>query len=254
MSACVWNQGAEEHIVTINPKESSSVTSGGGASSSSSGSSKLSGGTIAGIVIACIAVAALIAAGLAYAILRKRRKWMRKGFAVAATKPEPDEAVLKGPVFNSEPRSTTDNSTPFSAADISSGPRSTAEYSRSAANSSPARPPTIGEDTTGAPTQELDGRPVAENPGVYELPGSFVAGAAGRKPDLGQHELPVGGRTSRIPSTRTPLHTEEEATNESPPSPFVSTLGTDWGNEERARTSAAPVSPTTPTHHEARHF
>lgn len=254
VSACVWNQGAQENIVTITSTDSDSAT---GRGSSPSGHSHLSGGAIADIVVACVIVGILLAVAIAYVILRKRRKWMKAGFAVAAPKPEPDEFILDGPVFNSSPHSTAYNSTPMSAADISA-PRSTAECSRSAADS-PARPDTIEENVAGSSTPELDGRdtlirpntelegteiqPVAKNPLVYELPGSEVVGGRGREAEPDRAPSTVGS----LPSCD-----EREGGSDSPPSPFVSTLGTFREQDERADSDL--VSPTTPTHHAARLF
>lgn len=233
VSECVWNQGAEENIVTITSRDSDS-DSGNGDGSSSSGSSGLSGGAIAGIVVACVVAVALIAAVI---VLRKRRKWMGAGFAVSAKDPPPDESVLKGPVFNSPSTrlgSTPDSSVPFSAADVSgsgSGSRSTAEYARPASS-------TAGGSVTNSSTPELDGRdtaikpdivrdgneirgplpPVAESPGgLYELPGSNVVaeGSHGGKAEMDRAPSPVG--SSAHGSAR-------GGWNHSPPSPVTSTL------------------------------
>lgn len=190
MSACVWNQGAKETIVTIMDKDSRSPTSG---DPSSEATPQLSGGAIAGIVTSCVIVGILLAIAITFIILRKRRKWMKAGFAVTATTPKATESVLEGPVFNSAPRSSANNSTPLSAADISTA-RSTDECSGSTARTL-GRPVTIGEnveldgcDIHITPNKEyedkeaqvlrLNAEPrqlVAGNQGVYELPGSEVA-------------------------------------------------------------------------------
>jgi hypothetical protein len=253
VSACVWNEGAKENIVTITSKDSESDpdSSGGGSSSSGNSGSKLSGGAIAGIVVAFLVVGILLAVALAFCILRKRRKWMSAGFRNTAKTPEPDESVLKGPVFNSGTQSSAANPSPFSAADMSAPNRSTAEYSRSAATDSPANAGTINESVGGASTVELDGQdtlvrpnteldgrelhPVAENPGLYELPGSTVAGGQPRE----------AGQPDRAPSTVGALPSERGSN--SPPSPYVSTMGTNWGEGERAESDL--VSPTTPARH-----
>lgn len=270
VSACVWNEGADENIVTILSKDSDSATSGGGdggsgggGGSSSSKRAHLGGGAIAGIVVGCIAAVLIVAGIAAFVILRKRRKWMRRGYAVAAPKPAPDESVLKGPVFNSNPHST-DHSTPFSAADVSA-PRSTAEYSRSTADS-PARPFAVaagagggstpeldGHDTHVRPNAELDGRevnglgqephPTARNPGVYELPGSEVAGGNERPAEPNREISTVGDL---------PSFGEREPVDGSPPSPYVSTLGTNSAVDEREHNGL--VSPTTPVQHGRRLF
>lgn len=255
VSACVWNEGAQENIVTIT---SNGGDSGAGSSStspsSSSGSSHshkgLSGGAIAGIVVGVVA-AVLLAIGLAFCILRKRRKWLSQGFARTVATPEPDESVLKGPVFNSGTQSSATNthSSPFSADAIAAPSRSTAEYSRSGADT-PARTVTNENSVAGGSTMELDGRdthvrpdteldgteirPVAKNPGVYELPGTEVAGEHGRDDST----------PSRAGSS--PSNDSREGGN-SPPGTYVSTLGTTW-EDARERGNHELVSPSTPRH------
>lgn len=272
VSACVWNEGADENIVTILSKDSGSATSGGGdgngdgsggGDSSSSKSSHLGSGAIAGIVVGSIAAVLLIIGIAVFVILRKRRKWMKKGYAVAAPRAEPDESVLKGPVFNSNTHST-DHSTPFSAADVSA-PRSTAEYSRSNADS-PAAPLAVAAGAAGGSTPELDGRethvrpnaeldgtevngsgepihPVARNPGVYELPGSEVAGETERPAEPNREISTVGAL---------PSFGERGPVDGSPPSPYVSTLGTNSDIDEREHNDL--ISPTTPVQHGARPY
>ena len=268
VSACVWNEGADESIVAITSKDAVSdpVTSGSPSSSSTPGASAsdpksgLGGGAIAGIVVGAVA-ALVLAALLAFCILRKRRKWMAQGFKNSANTPETDEAVLKGPVFNS---GTTSNATaphshssPFSAADISvPAGSSTGEYARSGADT-PARTATNeggsvaggstveldGHDTLVRPNTELDGReihPAAENPGVYELPGTEM-------PNEHARELESEGTPSRAGSS--PSNDSREGGN-SPPGTYVSTLGTTWERDERGyeRGNSELVSPTTPRH------
>lgn len=257
VSACAWNEGAiaTPNIVTITSKDAAADPGTSGSPSSPatpSGPKKgLGGGAIAGIVIGAVA-AVLLVIGLAFWLLRKRRKWMKQGFAKTSVTPEPDESVLKGPVFNSGTQSsaTGTHSSPFSAADMSVPARSTAEYSRSGADT-PARTATNegsvaggstveldGRDTHVRPHTELDGReiqPVAENPGVYELPGT----------DVGDHsrEAERDGTPSRAGSS--PSNDSREGGN-SPPGTYVSTLGTTWERDERGNHEL--VSPTTPRH------
>jgi hypothetical protein len=217
-------------------------------------------------VVACVVVAILAAVALAFLILRKRRKWINKGFNVAKTDPtEPDMAVLKGPVFNSASPSTAhgSNATPESAAALMAAPsRSTAEYTRNgsaADGSTPARSVTTGDNVVAAggstveldgrdtlirPDAELDGReihPIAENPGVYELPGTAVP-----------EELGSEGHGNPSPSAvgSSPSNDGRDAADHSPPSPFTSTMDTSWGD----RPESEMVSPTTPRHHGTRQF
>jgi hypothetical protein len=256
VSACVWNEGAVENIITITSNDSSTATGGGGegggsgsGNATSSKSAHLGSGAIAGIVVGCVVTGILTIGALALLILRKRRKWMKAGYAVAAPKIEPDKSVLDGPVFNSAP-AATDTSTPFSADDISA-PRPTAEYSRSATDSL-AVSGAIGSHATGESTPELDGRHiplntkldgreitagsaylVVQNPAVYELHGSEVEGKISR---VG--ELPSFG--------------ERQEGNDSPPSPDVSTVGINSAVDKREH--SALVSPMTPVQRGSRLF
>ncbi|KFX89411.1 hypothetical protein V490_07044 [Pseudogymnoascus sp. VKM F-3557] len=262
VSACVWNEGAEENIVTLTSKDSNSSPSGGQSPPGNTRGKQLSGGAIAGIVVACVAVLIVLVVAVTVVILRKRRKWMKAGFAVPSTKPEVDESFLKGPVLNSTPRSMAENSAPLSAADISAS-RSTAEFSRSAVGSL-LMPTTIGETSDGTSTPELDGcdthiksnteldgkevqidKPInldANNPNVYELQGSEVACDNIRGEDSDKSSFTQG----TLPSRR-------EGDNDPHPSPLVSPTSTIWRREKRADSSHV-VSPTTPTHNISRPF
>ncbi|KAJ5670406.1 uncharacterized protein N7477_005769 [Penicillium maclennaniae] len=99
VSACAWDENAQENIVTITSKDSdSSACSGNGCSSggsSSNDSSPLSQGAVAGIAIAALVGVAILAAVLFFFIRRQRQK-----AAYKATPPEPDVSVLSGPVHN----------------------------------------------------------------------------------------------------------------------------------------------------------
>jgi hypothetical protein len=189
----VWEAGSNEEIITIPSKDSSS---NGGDSHTSS--SKLEGGTIAGIVVGCAIVAIIAIIGFTLVILRKRRKWMKAGFVATETKLEPDENMLNGPVFNSTPRSAMTNIGCPSTAEISD-PRSTMDYSVSATDSplppagfhrkfdGSSTPELDARDTQIRPSTELDGKELrthrmgaeperlfGQNPGIYELPGGDV--------------------------------------------------------------------------------
>jgi hypothetical protein len=233
--------------------------------SSSSGKSTLSGGQIAGIVIGAILGALLIAAAIAVFLLRKRRKWIGTGFAVAATKnrTEPAGTALKGPVFNDPPRhgSTPSSSVPFSADDIDgSRSRSTAEEARpasatisdSAAAAAGSNVELDGQDTAVRPTTELDGyqfqqKPlpaVAESPrGLFELSGTAVGGS-GLKREVSPPRPPstVGSLPSR--------DGDREGENHSPPSPMTSTFDGTWGRDRGSRVErdSMLVSPDHPTY------
>ncbi|KAJ6084958.1 hypothetical protein N7499_004587 [Penicillium canescens] len=101
VSACAWDETAEEHIVTISSKDSDSVCSGNAcpsAGGSSDDSSSLSNGAVAGIAIAALVGVAILAAVLFFFIRRQRQKTAYK-----ATPPETDVSVLSGPVHNAPP-------------------------------------------------------------------------------------------------------------------------------------------------------
>ncbi len=257
VSACVWNQGAKETIVAITSKDDPNSPSGTGGDGSGS-SSGFSGGAIAGIVVACAIVGLLAVGGLAICILRKRRKWISMGFRASAKTPPPDDAVLKGPVFNSPLTQQAPNSTPgeslvpFSADEVSANrSRSTVEQVRPGPGV-----PVVAESAVGGGTVELDGdgtaikpdteldgnevqmpKPlpfVAENPsGVFELPGSGTLGAGSRG----------------IPMERggTPTVESRDSTrgDYSPPSPLASTVDGTWGfgRESITEPDVTPSSP-----------
>jgi len=274
VSACAWNEGAQENLITINPKDAATATSAGGGSAGSSGGSNLGGGQIAGIVIGSVAGVLLIGGAIAVFVLRKRRKWIKAGFSANNKTLEPDESMLKGPVFNSadRSRSTAVNSSPFSPGDIS-GQGSAAAYSASNSRSptSAAGMAAVGagagagggaaaaaggqeldgHDTHVVPSTELDGReigahesgttqPVARNPGVYELPGTEVGGATARG---------VSSEMDRPPST---VPTLPSVDGHSPPSPMTSTMASDWRNTGSDWPNT--ISPDTPAHHGTHRF
>lgn len=234
----MWNQGAKENIVGITSKDSPDSMGG-----SSSSRKKLSAGTIAGIVVGSVLGGLLLAAAIAVFLLRKRRKWIGTGFAVAARKSRDDSPVFKAPVFNdvSNRGSTPGSSVPFSADEVSgSRSRSMAEYARPASaavsdSAAAAAGSTVeldGQDTAVRPNTEIDGHEinqeplpaVAENPkGVFELPGSKVE--------------------ERPPSAVGSLPDEREVADHSPPSPLTSTFDGTWGGTRDSRADSLLVSP-----------
>jgi hypothetical protein len=209
--------------VTIPPNDSgSNCASEAGGCQSSSGNSSLSGGAIAGIVIGSV-VLVLIAGAVAFLILRQRKK-----AAFAASDPEPDESVLKGPVHKAEPKMT---------------------------GGSPEKPVSEriaeehgleldGDETQIRPSMEMDGATQQ----IYQLHGES------RQPDTEQqvyHELPGTEVQSREPdevSVVGTLPSRDDDRLEEPSSPFVSTLGTTGWQDEPWEASSDLVSPTTPTH------
>ena len=274
LSACTWEEGVDEDVVTITSKDADSSGSGddggGNKASGSNGSSHLSGGTIAGIVIGSIAAAALIIGAVLIVLLRKRRKWMKAGYKVGAAPREISESILNGPVFNSNPQTSPDGS-PMSPADVS-GLSSSVERNTSSAVTSTTAPAVFSERTGGSSTPELDGadthvtpsleadsrevsytgtskvQPMMEVPEhsrVHELPGSEVG--PGMKPRgalLGRSPLHM----SNVPASEDPI---KEVPEESPPpSPGVSTWVSDWADNG----DSAMISPVTPTHPAKRRF
>lgn len=113
VSACAWDENAQENIVTITSKDSdSSACSGNGCSSGGTGSndsSPLSRGAVAGIAIAALVGVVILAAILFFFIRRQRQKTAYK-----ATPPEPDVSVLSGPVHNAPPSDPSDSTVPQS--------------------------------------------------------------------------------------------------------------------------------------------
>lgn len=250
MSACTWRAGAQSNVITIR-----SLDGRGSSSGSSGAAAHLSGGAIAGVVVGCVLGVALVAAAVAFFVLRKRRKWMSAGFAVVGKAPEPDTSVLEGPVFNSGGAlvSTAAGSSPLSAARGSAAPSSSGGGRSSFAPVGSVSPPKPvagggvvdagnaeldGRDTQIRPSSELPGAevgPVARNQGVYELPATpAVAGQCG--------EAHADGSISAVGGL--PSHDEGGRFHDSPPSPFVSTVGSGWGHDER--TGVDHVSPDTP--------
>ncbi|KAJ5831702.1 hypothetical protein N7474_000013 [Penicillium riverlandense] len=172
VSACAWNEDAEQNIVTITPKDSDSSTCSGSECSSSTGSSgsssPLSRGAVAGIAIAALVGVAILAAVLIFYIRRQRQK-----AAYKATPPEPDESVLSGPVNNAVPLDPlhTDQCPPqarFWSPDAvhgGVGESHNGESSGDGVNS---------ENNADKHGLELDGHDIQVKPVYHELPGSEV--------------------------------------------------------------------------------
>jgi len=175
VSACKWVQGAKENVVTITSKDSAAS---GGSGSSSTG---LSSGAIGGIVVGCIAFAAMIGAIVAFFLLRRR-----KAASYKATGLEPRQSGLNGLVFNAEYPS------PFGTEPtLPSQERSEASPSTGAAIGSEHSNELDGRDTQVKPTTELDGTEIqglhsqsaqikqVTTP-IYELGAGEIGGATAR--------------------------------------------------------------------------
>lgn len=263
VSACAWNQGAEENIVALPSRSNSNSADSGDRGTSSS--SDLSSGAIAGIVLGSVIGTILVGAILAVTILRKRRKWLGAGFAGATKKdlPPPDDSVLDGPVFNSSSSarhgSTPDSSVPYSAADVSAataGSRSSTTAAvacdarpassavgdvgvsgengdNSAGRSSSSTPPELdGRDTLVRPDTELDGKDIIVRgpslPSVAENP-------------TGLYELPG---SDVVKDGNLDRRSEAELDKRPCSSPVV---GSSRPKDEREQWKHSPPSPLTST-------
>lgn len=223
VSACVWNEGAEENIVTISSKDSGYTSS-----STPGGSSSLGGGAIAGIVIGAV-VFALIVAALIVLLIRRHRK--KAAYAVSPL--GPDASVMTGPVHNAPP---TPGPKYYSPETIGTSPSNAESNGGSGADRYSDRPET-----------ELDGN----SQQVYQLHGESIP-PQDRKVapvyyELGGSEVRKTGSDRVSPVGTTPSTDQRERDNE-PPSPFVSTLGTMGWQDEGGDASSDLVSPTTPVH------
>ncbi|KAF7125408.1 hypothetical protein CNMCM5793_001586 [Aspergillus hiratsukae] len=172
VSACAWNEGAEQNIVTIIPKDSDSSSCSGSGCSSSAGSSgdssPLSRGAVAGIAIAALVGVVILAGVLFFFIRRQRQK-----AAYKATPPETSVSVLSGPVHNAVPSSPahTDQSplqARFWSADAVHGDVSESH------NSNSRRDGVSIDNSVDKDGLELDGHDTEIKPVYHELPGSEV--------------------------------------------------------------------------------
>lgn len=174
VSACSWDENAEEDIVTITSKDSDSSGCSGDACPSDGGnshdSSSLSNGAVAGIAIAALVGVVILATVLFFFTRRQRQKTAYK-----ASLPETDESVLSGPVHNAPPPppDTSDESAPqsrfWSPDAILSGvsESNNGQSSRSGGNE------TL-EQSVDENGMELDGHGTEVQPVYHELGGSEV--------------------------------------------------------------------------------
>ncbi|KAI1848561.1 hypothetical protein JX266_005420 [Neoarthrinium moseri] len=244
VSACKWDQGAQENIVTIQAKDSDDDSdcsaTGNGCPSGSKGST-LSNGVIAGIVVGVI-IAVLLAGFIAFMILRQRKK-----AAYAASEPEPDMTVINGPIHNVQPTPPAKYYSPETVGDSARG--SNAEGTSESVSEG------HGNELDGHNTEVVPGSAVDDNgPRISELHGDS------RQPDhhgAVYHELAGSSVRRREPDgvsmSGTLSSYGERGDIEEPPSPFVSTLGTAGWQDELGNASSALVSPTTPVNREARY-
>ncbi|KAK8058904.1 hypothetical protein PG994_009352 [Apiospora phragmitis] len=222
VSSCTWVEGADENIVTITSKDSSDGDDSGSGSGSGSGpgsghsKSSLGGGAIAGIMVGVVAALALIIG----AILFRRRRQRQKA-SYAASEPEPDESILKGPRATDQASSAPelDGNVP--------------QIYQLHGDSSSQQQQRTGESNTSGPVEQPD-------PVYYELSGNSHLGPP-RSNTTGSDQVSPFGTGSSPASRNIEADRVSVSDRESPPSPMVSTMGT-----EGLEASSDIVSPTTP--------
>lgn len=240
MSACAWNEGAQQNIVTITPKGSDSSTCSSSECSSSTGtsghSSSLSRGAVAGIAIAALLGALILAAAFLFFFRRQRQK-----AAYKAVEPEPDISVLEGPVYNAViPDLPHTNQSTLQAKFYS--PDTVGDSLGGSRNGESSGEGIDRESSADERGLELDGRDTQINPVYHELPGS----------EVWRTELdPVSG-VRRVPTSPSRDERNLEGDEPSESSPIVSTLGTMGWQDKRRDASEDLVSPITPVHGGAR--
>lgn len=182
VSACSWNENAQQDIVTIEPKDSGlstcsgsgcSSSSGSGSSGGSGSSSPLSRGAVAGIAIAALVGVIVLAAVFFFFVRRQRQK-----AAYKATPPEPDVAVLEGPVHNFDPPPPPQSvalapGAMYWSPDTISGAPSGSNEKSSARNAESSNDVTNVESSVDEHGAELDGTQI--KPVYHELPGTEVS-------------------------------------------------------------------------------
>ncbi|KAI1763585.1 acid protease [Hypoxylon sp. FL1150] len=231
VSACVWNEGAKENIVTISSADGNSGSTPG---SGGGGSSSLGGGAIAGIVIGAIAFFLIVGAIIFLVIRRQRKK-----SAYAASEPEPAMSVLNGPVYN---------------APLTPGPPKfyspeTVGDSTGVSNADSHRGSVAGQHSVNTNDAELDG----ESPQIHQLHGESATPQTTNEAAV-YHELP-GTEVRKTTSGRVVSAMEASPSlnrEGSEDSPYVSTLGSLGWPGDRGDASSDLVSPTTPVHHRKR--
>ncbi|KAI8632871.1 acid protease [Xylariaceae sp. FL1651] len=253
VSACSWVEGAEQNIVTITSKDSCS-SSTNGCSSTPGKNSSLGGGAIAGIVIGAVLGALLLIAAIVYIIRRQRKK-----AEFAAPEPEPDMAVITGPVHNHR---STRSTKYYSPEAVGSSPDSGITERTGDSNGVSNAVSTVDEQGE----QELDGegtqiapttRPTGETSPVYQLHGDSRAPSSKQAPvyhELGGREIDRTEPDQASTVGTLPSREERERGDDHLDSPFVSTLGSSGWQNERSDTEPDPVSAVTPVHREGRSF
>ncbi|KAK8034820.1 hypothetical protein PG993_009815 [Apiospora rasikravindrae] len=232
VSACTWVEGSDENIVTITSKDSSDGGDPGSRSKSDPGSghskSSLGGGAIAGIVVGVVAALALIVAAILFCRRRQRTK-----ASFAAAEPEPDESMLKGPVHNSHVPSGLPIKHP-SAPELDGDVPQIYQLHGESSSRQQSQQQTTGGSNASGPVEQPD-------PVYYELSGASHLVPAPRSNTTGSDRVSPFGTGSSPASRNVEADRISVSDRPSPPSPAVSTMGT-----EGLGASSDIVSPTTP--------
>ena len=231
MSACTWDEGAEENIVTILSKDASLDPS---SPDGDDDNSSLGGGAIAGIVIGAVAAAVLIGAAILLIVRRQRKK---SEYAVSELKPDP--TVMTGPVHNAPamtPALATKFYSPSTVGDSTGGSR-TESSGPIGANTHPSQQGSNnsrGGTASAMPDADADAELDGDSPQIYQLHG--VSKVPGEDNEDGpKRKMPV---YHELAGTEIPKADEDQ----------VSTIGTLDNRDEGVDASSDLVSPTTPVH------
>lgn len=232
VSSCTWAEGADENIVAIPSKDPSDSSDFGSGSrtGSGSGSSKpsLGGGAIAGIVVGAVVGLAVIVAIVVFCLRRQRKK-----ASYTASEPEPEESMLKGPVHNSHVPSGLPIKQPSAPELDGDVPQI---YQLHGDSSSQQQHTTGGSNTSG---------PVEQPDPIYELSDNShlvpVPVPVPRSNTTDSDRVSPFGTGSSPASRTVEADRASVSDRESPPSPMVSTMGT-----EGLEASSDLVSPTSP--------
>lgn len=178
VSACLWNEGAEESLVTIASMDSGQGTGNDPTSPKNEG---LSGGALAGVIAGAVIGGMLLLVVAGIIILRKRRKWMRTGYAVEVGDRPSNVSDMSQPVFTSAPHSTPDKSESMSTRDVSAPTSGRITRSTPSSSDTPTVMPPIasspapteldGQHTEVRPASELDGKEVLSIPATARYVG-----------------------------------------------------------------------------------
>jgi len=234
VSACTWVEGAKEKIVTITSKDSPDGIDPDSGSRSGSGSghskSSLGAGAIAGIVVGAVVALLVIAAILVFCRRRQRKK-----ASFAASEPEPDETMLKGPIHNSHVPSGLPIKHPSAPELDGDVPQIYQLHGESS-----SRQRTDTSNVSGPSGPVVSGPVEQPDPVYYELSGNTRL-VGPRTDTTGSDRVSPFG-TGSSPASRT-VEVDRISVSDrgTPPSPAVSTMGT-----EGLEASSDIVSPTTP--------